>query len=55
MVLQPYWFVNDFDGLTVSITHGSLWRYDMSVPIILPEMLWLPKLFSGKSRLSVLH
>jgi predicted AlkP superfamily pyrophosphatase or phosphodiesterase len=34
LVLQPHWFVNDFDGLTVASTHGSPWRYDTFVPIV---------------------
>jgi predicted AlkP superfamily pyrophosphatase or phosphodiesterase len=34
LVLEPQWFVNDFDGLTVASTHGSPWRYDTYVPII---------------------
>jgi len=34
LVLEPHWFVNDFDGLTVASTHGSPWRYDTFVPII---------------------
>jgi predicted AlkP superfamily pyrophosphatase or phosphodiesterase len=34
LVLEPGWFVNDFDGLTVATTHGSPWRYDTYVPII---------------------
>jgi len=34
LVLEPQWFVNDFDGLTVAATHGSPWRYDTYVPII---------------------
>ncbi len=34
LVLEPQWFVNEFDGLTVASTHGSPWRYDTSVPII---------------------
>jgi len=34
LVLEPQWFVNDFDGLTVASTHGSPWRYDTFVPII---------------------
>jgi len=33
VVLDPNWFVNDFDGLTVATTHGSPWRYDTYVPI----------------------
>ena len=34
LVLEPHWFVNDFDGLTVASTHGSPWRYDTFVPIV---------------------
>ena len=34
LVLEPQWFVNEFDGLTVASTHGSPWRYDTFVPII---------------------
>ena len=34
LVLEPHWFVNDFDGLTVASTHGSPWRYDTFVPVI---------------------
>jgi len=34
LVLEPHWFVNDFDGSTVASTHGSPWRYDTFVPII---------------------
>jgi len=34
IVFKPGWFVNDFDGLSVTVTHGSPWRYDTYVPII---------------------
>jgi arylsulfatase A-like enzyme len=34
IVFEPNWFINDFDGLTVSTTHGSPWRYDTYVPVI---------------------
>ncbi|MFT4874671.1 alkaline phosphatase family protein, partial [Congregibacter sp.] len=27
-------FINDFDGLVVAASHGSVWRYDRHVPII---------------------
>jgi predicted AlkP superfamily pyrophosphatase or phosphodiesterase len=33
LVFEPHWFINDFDGLEVSSTHGSPWRYDTYVPI----------------------
>ena len=34
IVTEPYWFINDFDGLVVASTHGSPWKYDTFVPII---------------------
>ena len=34
VVFEPNWFINDFDGLEVAVTHGSPWRYDSFVPII---------------------
>ncbi|MHC5027987.1 MAG: alkaline phosphatase family protein, partial [Planctomycetota bacterium] len=34
VVFDPYWFINDFDGLEVASTHGSPWRYDTYVPIV---------------------
>lgn len=34
LVLEPHWFVNDFDGLTVASAHGSPWSYDTFVPIV---------------------
>lgn len=34
ILFEPNWFINDFDGLTVACTHGSLWNYDTSVPVI---------------------
>ncbi len=34
VVFKPGWFINDFDGLSVTVTHGSPWRYDTYVPII---------------------
>jgi arylsulfatase A-like enzyme len=38
VVLEPNWFVNDFDGLTVATTHGSPWRYDTYVPLTFTGM-----------------
>ncbi|MFG0285358.1 MAG: alkaline phosphatase family protein [Phycisphaerales bacterium JB039] len=35
LVLEPHWFIADFDGLTVTSTHGSPWQYDTFVPVIL--------------------
>jgi len=34
VVFDPHWFVADFDGLSVSGSHGSPWAYDTHVPII---------------------
>ena len=34
LVVNPHWFVADFDGLSVASTHGSPWAYDRHVPII---------------------
>lgn len=34
VVLEPHYFINDFDGLTVASTHGSPWSYDTHVPLI---------------------
>lgn len=33
VVFDPGWFINDMDGLSVTVTHGSPWRYDTYVPI----------------------
>lgn len=34
VVFQPEWFINEMDGLSATITHGSPWRYDTFVPIL---------------------
>jgi predicted AlkP superfamily pyrophosphatase or phosphodiesterase len=34
LVFRSGSFINDFDGLVVAATHGSVWRYDRHVPII---------------------
>ncbi len=34
LVFEPNVFINDFDGLIVASTHGSLWSYDSFVPVI---------------------
>lgn len=34
IVFYPGYFINDMDGLSVTVTHGSPWRYDTFVPII---------------------
>ncbi|PLX37765.1 MAG: alkaline phosphatase [Hyphomicrobiales bacterium] len=34
VVFDPGWFINDFDGVAVTVTHGSPWRHDTYVPIV---------------------
>lgn len=34
LAFEPNVFINDFDGLIVASTHGSIWRYDTYVPVI---------------------
>jgi arylsulfatase A-like enzyme len=34
VVFRPQEFPNDFDGLVVTATHGSPWRYDRFVPVV---------------------
>jgi hypothetical protein len=34
VVFEPHCFINDFDGLTVTVTHGSPWNYDNFVPVV---------------------
>lgn len=34
VVFDPESFINDMDGLSVTVTHGSPWRYDTFVPIL---------------------
>ncbi len=34
VVFDPGWFINDLDGLSAAVVHGSPWPYDTFVPII---------------------
>lgn len=34
VVVKPYWYINDFEGLIVASTHGAPWEYDTHVPIV---------------------
>jgi len=34
VVFKPHWFVADFDGLSLTGSHGSPWIYDTHVPLI---------------------
>jgi predicted AlkP superfamily pyrophosphatase or phosphodiesterase len=34
VVFRSQSFINDFDGLVVAASHGSVWRYDRHVPVV---------------------
>jgi predicted AlkP superfamily pyrophosphatase or phosphodiesterase len=34
VVFEPHWFVGEFDGASVTGSHGSPWAYDTHVPVI---------------------
>ena len=34
VVFDPGWFINDLDGISVAVVHGSPWPYDTFVPVI---------------------
>lgn len=34
VVFNPGWFINNLDGLSIAVVHGSPWPYDTYVPII---------------------
>ena len=34
VVFNPGWFINNLDGLSVAVVHGSPWPYDTYVPVI---------------------
>lgn len=34
VVFNPGWFINNLDGLSIAVVHGSPWPYDTHVPII---------------------
>lgn len=34
LVFQPEWYINDLDGLSVTVTHSAPWRYNTFVPIM---------------------
>jgi predicted AlkP superfamily pyrophosphatase or phosphodiesterase len=44
VAFDPHWFVADFDGLSVTASHGQPWAYDTHVPII-----WMgPEIKAGR-------
>jgi predicted AlkP superfamily pyrophosphatase or phosphodiesterase len=34
VVFNPGWFINNLDGISAAVVHGSPWRYDTYVPSI---------------------
>ena len=48
VVFKPGWFINDLDGLSVAVVHGSPWRYDTYVPIIFAGSEIKPKMVSRR-------
>ncbi|MFD0858279.1 alkaline phosphatase family protein [Roseovarius aquimarinus] len=34
LVFHPEWYINDLDGLSVTVTHSGPWRYNTFVPIM---------------------
>lgn len=44
VVFDPHWFVSEFDGVSVTASHGQPWAYDTHVPVI-----WMgPGIESGR-------
>lgn len=48
LVFDPGWFINDLDGLSVTVVHGSPWPYDTFVPIIFAGTNLEPQTVSRK-------
>ena len=48
LVFDPGWFINDLDGLSVTVVHGSPWPYDTFVPIIFAGHNLKPQTVSRK-------
>ena len=48
VVFNPGWFINNLDGLSVAVVHGSPWRYDTFVPIIFAGSGIKPKTVSRR-------
>jgi len=48
LVFDPGWFINDLDGLSVTVVHGSPWPYDTFVPIIFAGYNLKPQTVSRK-------
>ena len=50
VVFEPGWFINDLDGLSVAVVHGSPWPYDTFVPIIFAGHKLKPQTVSRRVR-----
>jgi hypothetical protein len=48
VVFEPESFINDMDGLSVTVTHGSPWRYDTFVPILFAGQGIVPQTVSRR-------
>lgn len=48
LIFEPHAYINEFDGLTVAATHGSVWRYDTWVPVIFAGHKLKPKIINRK-------
>ena len=46
LVFNPGWFINELDGISVTVVHGSPWKYDTYVPIIFAGYKVKPQLVS---------
>lgn len=48
VVFNPGWFINNLDGLSVAVVHGSPWPYDTFVPIIFAGHNLKPQIVSRR-------
>jgi len=48
VVFNPGWFINNLDGLSVAVVHGSPWPYDTYVPVIFAGHKLKPKTVSRR-------
>jgi hypothetical protein len=48
VVFDPGWFINDLDGISAAVVHGSPWPYDTFVPIIFAGYKVMPQTVSRR-------
>jgi predicted AlkP superfamily pyrophosphatase or phosphodiesterase len=48
VVFDPGWFINDLDGISAAVVHGSPWPYDTFVPVIFAGHKLKPRTISRK-------